>query len=77
MLGLTVRPRPICRSGFVPYCASVPFGDDQRPTWQRLYGLGLKWNERAVDNFGRFAVAAVLIVLGLFVLLCAAAWYVT
>ena len=50
------------------------FGEDGRPTWQRLYGLGTSWNKRAFETFSNFAIFAVALVAALFLLLCLAAW---
>jgi len=33
------------------YRGGVPFDDDRRPYWQRLYGLGTPWNKKAFDNY--------------------------
>jgi hypothetical protein len=53
------------------------FGEDGRPKWQRLYGIGTSWNKGAFDNFSTFAVVAVLVVVGLFLVLCVLAWLTT
>ena len=53
------------------------FGDDGRPYWQRLYGIGRPWNQRAFDNYATFVVAVVGGIIVLFALLYVAIWLTT
>jgi hypothetical protein len=52
----------------------VPFGDDNRPYWQRLYGLGIRWNKRAVDNYVTFVGLVVAAIVVVFAVLYVAIW---
>jgi hypothetical protein len=50
------------------------FGEDDRPYWQRLYGIGRPWNKRAFDNYATFALVVVGAIVFLFAVLYAAIW---
>jgi len=47
----------------------VPFGDDKRPTWQRLYGLGTPWNKKAFDNYATLLMVLVVGIVVVFAVL--------
>ena len=47
----------------------MSFGDDKRPYWQRLYGLGIPWNKKAFDNYATFFIALVVGIVLVFAML--------
>jgi len=52
----------------------VPFGNDDRPYWQRLYGLGTRWNKRAFDNYATFLGVLIGAIVIVFAVLYLAIW---
>ena len=52
----------------------MPFEDDNRPYWQRHYGVGTAWNKRALYKFAMFVGLVVGAIVIVFAVLYVAIW---